>query len=116
MIFCNNYLYFVKIAKATKCNIVNCFVDPCQIEKIKGCANYPKAKCISNYCGGCNFDWKYKGNIVDCNAAPPCIKYNCFVEPCLVTKCPARPKAVCKNNYCGGCFADFYVNNTRVNC
>ncbi|UJR08614.1 hypothetical protein I4U23_012873 [Adineta vaga] len=34
---------------------VQCFKDPCQGET---CPRDPSAKCISNYCGGCNFSWK----------------------------------------------------------
>lgn len=30
---------------------VNCFVDPCQFAK---CPAHPNAKCVSDYCGGCN--------------------------------------------------------------
>jgi len=34
---------------------VQCFKDPCQRQQ---CPADPSAKCISNYCGGCNFSWK----------------------------------------------------------
>lgn len=38
--------------KDAKCdNIVFCFVDPCEVTS---CPLFPDAKCISNYCGGCN--------------------------------------------------------------
>ena len=40
----------------------------------------------------------------------------CFVDPCLVTECPAYPNAYCVADYCGGCFADFYVNGVEVDC
>ena len=30
---------------------VNCFVDPCQFAK---CPAHPNAKCVSDFCGGCN--------------------------------------------------------------
>ena len=29
----------------------NCFVDPCTVNS---CPAYPNARCVSNYCGGCN--------------------------------------------------------------
>ena len=30
---------------------VKCFVDPCQFAK---CPAHPNAKCVSDFCGGCN--------------------------------------------------------------
>ena len=30
---------------------VNCFVDPCRFAK---CPAHPNAKCVSDFCGGCN--------------------------------------------------------------
>ncbi|VDI62808.1 Hypothetical predicted protein [Mytilus galloprovincialis] len=48
----------------------------------------------------------------------PCngVVFNCFVEPCAVSKCDAYPHATCTDNYCGGCHADFYVGSHKVNC
>ena len=40
----------------------------------------------------------------------------CFVDPCLVTNCPAYPDAYCVADYCGGCYADFFVDGEEVNC
>eukprot|EP00057_Strongylocentrotus_purpuratus_P009274 XP_011663748.1 PREDICTED: SCO-spondin-like [Strongylocentrotus purpuratus] len=34
------------------CDVVNCFVDPCLLAT---CGASPNARCMSNYCGGCNF-------------------------------------------------------------
>lgn len=30
---------------------VNCFVNPCQFAK---CPAHPNARCVSDFCGGCN--------------------------------------------------------------
>ncbi|CAF2123414.1 unnamed protein product [Rotaria magnacalcarata] len=47
-----------KPAKCSTCpsdhGVVQCFVDPC---KDKTCPKYPDAKCVANYCGGCNDEW-----------------------------------------------------------
>lgn len=46
------------IALSTACPpgvpIYNCFVDPCTTAS---CPNYPQARCVSNYCGGCNYNF-----------------------------------------------------------
>nr|CAB3267843.1 zonadhesin [Phallusia mammillata] len=34
--------------------VVNCLVDPCQFAT---CPRFPQARCVSNYCGGCNHDF-----------------------------------------------------------
>lgn len=48
---------------------VNCFVDPCSVEK---CPAFPHATCVSNYCGGCNAEFYVKGKKVNCNDG--CVK------------------------------------------
>lgn len=49
-------------------------------------------------------------------ATPPCEEpiYNCFVDPCTVTVCPAFPSATCISNYCGGCNAQFFDGDSEV--
>ncbi|XP_002735256.1 chelonianin-like [Saccoglossus kowalevskii] len=47
--------------------IVNCFADPCTVEE---CPLYPYAECVANYCGGCNAEFFYDGEKVDCNEKP----------------------------------------------
>jgi len=46
------------IALSTACPhgvpVFNCFVDPCTTAS---CPNYPQARCVSNYCGGCNYNF-----------------------------------------------------------
>ena len=31
--------------------MVRCFADPCTVTR---CPAYPDARCLANYCGGCN--------------------------------------------------------------
>ena len=49
---------YLIIALSTACPpgvpIYNCFVDPCTTAS---CPNYPQARCVSNYCGGCNYNF-----------------------------------------------------------
>ena len=51
----NNLIYKYYNSHLLECPpnapIVNCFTDPCDVTS---CNNYPNAKCVSNYCGGCN--------------------------------------------------------------
>ena len=42
---------------------VQCFVEPC---KFASCTAYPNAKCVNNYCGGCNAFFYENGIKVDC--------------------------------------------------
>lgn len=53
-----SYLYSLIIALSTACPhgvpIYNCFIDPCTTAS---CPNYPQARCVSNYCGGCNYNF-----------------------------------------------------------
>jgi len=104
-------------------NLVNCFVDPCRFSK---CDAHPTAKCVANYCGGCNALWYLDGELADCSASvsersveiedKKCQTVFCFVDPCGVSKCNKHPEAVCRANYCGGCHAWFYVAGKRVQC
>ncbi|CAB4012316.1 neurogenic locus notch homolog 3-like isoform X1 [Paramuricea clavata] len=90
-----------------------CLIPPCNNAK---CPAYPDAKCVDNYCGGCNADFYVGDTKVKC-ACPPLTIHQCKVPPCdLFSNCPAYPKAKCVNNYCGGCFADFYLNGRKVDC
>ncbi|XP_065315536.1 kielin/chordin-like protein [Gordionus sp. m RMFG-2023] len=96
--------------------IVNCLVDPCKFAK---CPANPKAKCRSNFCGGCNADFYLNNKKISCsNLVCPLDKpmVYCYVEPCQFAKCPAYPKAECRSNYCGGCHADFYLYKEKVSC
>lgn len=43
--------------------LVNCIDDPCENAE---CAAYPDATCYSNFCGGCNAIFAFKGEIVNC--------------------------------------------------
>nr|XP_006817093.1 PREDICTED: uncharacterized protein LOC100376421 [Saccoglossus kowalevskii] len=43
--------------------MVYCFADPCRVTE---CPAYPEAKCVANYCGGCNADFYVDGELVDC--------------------------------------------------
>ncbi|CAF1224435.1 unnamed protein product [Rotaria sordida] len=98
---------------------VQCFVDPCQVAK---CPAYPNAKCVSNYCGGCNALWyNSDGTLVNCNKSSSCppgqSEVQCLVDPCQGATCPACPNAKCVSNYCGGCHALWYKSDgTPVNC
>ena len=78
-----------------------------------------------NYMSGC--DWVVDGidysdqffeSFDDCSEACECSEgwVNCFVNPCLVSECPAYPDAYCIPDYCGGCFADYFVNGVEVDC
>lgn len=103
--------------------VAMCLVDPCQIAGQKGCAEYPKAICRPNFCGGCNSEWFLNGEKVDCEEKSSksfslkCLfPVNCFIEPCKFAKCAAFPNAVCINNYCEGCNAFFYENGQKVDC
>lgn len=40
--------------------------------------------------------------------------FQCFVNPCTVTTCPAQPNATCVDNYCGGCNARFFLYGQEV--
>ena len=50
--------------------IVRCFADPCSFAT---CLNHPHATCVSNYCGGCNYNF-YDRNNTDVTAS--CCKYS----------------------------------------
>ena len=45
---------------------------------------------------------------------PNCtLPFNCLVDPCEVTRCPAFPDAKCRADYCGGCNARFFVGKGK---
>ncbi|GMH36055.1 hypothetical protein BSKO_03923 [Bryopsis sp. KO-2023] len=92
-----------------------CKADPCDVTK---CPAFPNAKCVSNFCGGCNADFFVNGKKVDCNSGCPPDKpeVQCFADPCQVTQCDAFPNAKCVSNFCGGCNADFFVDGEKVDC
>lgn len=80
---------------------------------------------LCNYMSGC--DWVVDGvdysdqfyeSFDECSEACECSEgwVYCFVDPCLVTECPAYPDAYCIPDYCGGCHADFFVNSVEVDC
>jgi hypothetical protein len=80
---------------------------------------------LCNYMSGC--DWVVNGidysdqffqSYEECYEACECTEgwVYCFVDPCLVTECPAYPDAYCIPDYCGGCFADFFVNGEEIDC
>lgn len=45
-------------------DIVNCVDDPCRTAT---CEKFPEAKCVANFCGGCNAEFFVDGKKVDCN-------------------------------------------------
>lgn len=91
---------------------VNCFVNPCQFAE---CPGVEDARCVANYCGGCNALWfTASGGVLtesECQAAEvsPCPdgvpEVQCFVDPCTTSDCPNVKDAKCTPNYCGGCNA-----------
>ncbi|XP_021351240.1 kielin/chordin-like protein [Mizuhopecten yessoensis] len=105
--------------------MASCSHLPCDKES---CPNYPYAKCVNNYCGGCNAKFYLKGKEVTktCTKTSPikphlpspCKKgvhmVQCFANPCDVQQCPSLPHAACVSDYCGGCNARFYINNEEV--
>ena len=75
--------------------------------------------------GACSFSVVdgYDKCLDSCTVKPPvstcpngAAPYNCLVNPCDVTKCPAYPSATCTADYCGGCNAIFKVDGRVVNC
>ena len=46
--------------------IANCFVNPCDMLKVKVCKKHPKAVCVPDYCGGCNVKWLLDNQPVKC--------------------------------------------------
>ncbi|CAF1053928.1 unnamed protein product [Rotaria sp. Silwood1] len=99
--------------------IVNCFVDPCLVSKCPGDKN---AKCVSNYCGGCNAVWyRANGRPAKCFRKSTCphgrSKVRCKKDPCQGATCPEYPDAECVPNYCGGCYAEWFTcDGRKVQC
>ncbi len=104
-------------------SVVFCFADPCQVTKscVQG------AKCVSNFCGGCNaLFFRGADFVTHCDNSTTCTNptngmqdtlVQCFVAPCDNATCPANPSARCFNNYCGGCNAIFFdKGGNRVDC
>ncbi|XP_072014296.1 uncharacterized protein [Amphiura filiformis] len=97
--------------------VVDCFLDPCQFTR---CSAYPNARCVSNYCGGCNADFyvnDVKLTTQQCaDVCPPGLIYDCFVDPCQLTSCPAYSNARCVSIYdsCGRCNAVFFDNDIQL--
>ncbi len=103
---------YLLISAAPECDDpVLCSANPCDIST---CPNIPDAKCVPNFCGGCNADY-FDGdgnNVTDrcemretCEQGSPVVR--CFMDPCDVASCPQFPDAKCVSNYCGGCNYDF---------
>ncbi|KAK3605484.1 hypothetical protein CHS0354_001472 [Potamilus streckersoni] len=100
---------------------VECKVDPCEVTK---CPQYPSARCVPNYCGGCyaaffvgekNVTEKCRvSNIRDGSCQDGSVIVDCLVDPCKDAKCSQRPRARCVVNYCGGCRAEFFVGKRNV--
>lgn len=102
---------------------VDCKVDPCTVTK---CPQFPRARCVPNYCGGCYAEFfvgeknvtekclvsRNNTSVELCPDGRPPVA--CLVNPCDVTKCPKHPRARCVANYCGGCHADFFVGEKNV--
>ncbi|XP_060084701.1 kielin/chordin-like protein [Ylistrum balloti] len=98
-----------------------CTFIPCEKET---CPNHPQAKCVDNYCGGCNAKFYLNGRDVTntckqtrslpkpCKDGKP--RVNCFLNPCDVQQCPLFPRATCVADYCGGCNARFFFNEKEV--
>lgn len=59
------------------CLYVRCAGHPCEENK---CPAFPDAKCVANYCRGCNADFFVNGKLVDCSK-------HCF-EPHLNLRLP----------------------------
>ncbi|XP_078001185.1 uncharacterized protein LOC144453723 isoform X3 [Glandiceps talaboti] len=99
--------------------VVSCVINPCEVNE---CHANPNARCVANYCGSCTADFFDENNRkVNCEEPRPCpdgsTMYNCLVDPCQVTECPANPDARCEANYCGGCNAEFFDEyNMKVSC
>ncbi|KAL6066238.1 Bowman-Birk type wound-induced proteinase inhibitor WIP1 [Balamuthia mandrillaris] len=117
---------------------VNCLVDPCSLPPPSDCPEAAEAKCVANYCGGCNRDYFIDGKQVcasscdgdgdghggssssDDNVLCPdgSQPVNCLVDPCSlpppVEQCPISQYAACRSNYCGGCNREYYVRGERV--
>ncbi|KAL5479735.1 hypothetical protein EMCRGX_G023308 [Ephydatia muelleri] len=53
-----------------------CPFEPCTMAK---CSNFPKAKCINDYCGGCGYQYVLNGK----NVTEKC-------DPCAYVKCPTQ--------------------------
>ncbi|XP_069107784.1 kielin/chordin-like protein [Argopecten irradians] len=98
-----------------------CTFVPCEREM---CPNHPSAKCVDNYCGGCNARFYLNGRDVTktCKKIVPSPRtcpngkprVNCLINPCRSQSCPRLPRATCVADYCGGCKARFYLHGQEV--
>ena len=85
---------------------MNCLADPCDVNF---CPAHPDAKCVSDFCGGCNAQFFGPGGEVEVTDTCNCPDLvNCFIDPCQFATCPAFPNASCLSDYCGGCNARFF--------
>ena len=59
--------------------IVNCLADPCDVNF---CPAHPGAKCVSDFCGGCNAQFFAPGGEVEVTDTCNCPDLvNCFIDP-----------------------------------
>lgn len=96
--------------------IVACKKDPCDGLT---CNGYRDAKCVSNFCGGCNADFfigerKVECKQPECPVGVPIVA--CRTDPCKQASCSAYPNAKCVANFCGSCNAEFYLTSRKVDC
>ena len=54
---------FARDLSALDCKFVRCFEDPCAVTT---CDAFPEAKCVANYCTGCDADFYFNGKLVNC--------------------------------------------------
>ncbi len=102
---------------------VDCKVDPCEVTK---CPQYPSARCVPNYCGGCYAQFfvgeknvtgkcRVSNNTKSVELCPDgSFPVDCLVDPCKDAKCPQHPRALCVANFCGDCHAEFFLGKRNV--
>ncbi len=104
-----------------------CFSNPCHVSS---CPNSPSARCVPNFCGGCNahyFD-SDGNNVTDrCNTRDICPDgspvVRCARDPCEFASCgdndTGEVTARCLSNFCGNCsyiFIDSAGNDITNSC
>ena len=99
--FLINIIFYQQENSQECSNIVNCFVDPCQVTA--ECPGHPDAKCVASYCGGCYARFvDSSGNVIEeCSHQPNqrCEggqKWNRCGSPC--TKSCGDPEPVCQES------------------
>ena len=81
-------LYFPLLIQGSECppgvKVWYCIVDPCQVAV---CPAHPTAQCVSNYCGGCNYEFRDgSGRVLDCTGKcalltlDECLNPHCLLE------------------------------------